>query len=345
MTLNKNIIKNELNDSPQKLDISEYSRGDILHPLLATGSYSWQTTLLKKIDFSGVGLHSGSEVKVCIKPGEKNSGITFIRTDLNEETKKRKIKANYSFVSDTSLCTTIENEYGIKVSTIEHIMAAFNGSGIDNAEVELDGIEVPIMDGSSLPFLNLIEDAGIIQQSSKRKILKILQKVEVKEDDKICSISPSNGFNFIAEIDFDSPAVGKQSASLSIENYGFRDFAANARTFGFMKDVEYMKSLGFGLGGNLQNCIIIDNDQVINPDGLRHTNEFSRHKLLDAVGDIFTAGYRIQGSYNGIRSGHYMNNLLLKEIFSSPLNYEIIDASALKKEERNSNNVSKFSVG
>ena len=224
-------------------------------------------------------------------------------------------------------------------------MAAFNGSGIDNAEVELDGIEVPIMDGSSLPFLNLIEDAGIIQQSSKRKILKILQKVEVKEDDKICSISPSNGFNFIAEIDFDSPAVGKQSASLSIENYGFRDFAANARTFGFMKDVEYMKSLGFGLGGNLQNCIIIDNDQVINPDGLRHTNEFSRHKLLDAVGDIFTAGYRIQGSYNGIRSGHYMNNLLLKEIFSSPLNYEIIDASALKKEERNSNNVSKFSVG
>ena len=139
-------------------------------------------------------------------------------------------------------------------------------------------------------------------------------------------------------------AVGKQSATLSIENYGFKDFAANARTFGFMKDVEYMKSLGLGLGGNLENCIIIDNDKVINPYGLRHTNEFSRHKLLDAVGDIFTAGYRIQGCYKGVRSGHYMNNLLLKKIFSSPLNYEIIDAKVLKKEERNSNNISKISV-
>jgi UDP-3-O-[3-hydroxymyristoyl] N-acetylglucosamine deacetylase len=344
MTLNKNIIKNELEESLGKLDISEYSRNDTLHPSLVTGSYCWQTTLSRKIDFNGVGLHSGNGVKVSIKPSKEDTGITFIRTDLNGDIKKRKIKANYLFVSDTSLCTTIENEYGIKVSTIEHIMAAFNGSGIDNAEVELDNIEVPIMDGSSLPFLNLIEEAGITQQSAKRKILKILQKVEVKEDNKTCSINPSNGFDFITEIDFDSLAVGKQSATLSIENYGFKDFAANARTFGFMKDVEYMKSLGLGLGGNLENCIIIDNDEVINPDGLRHTNEFSRHKLLDAVGDIFTAGYRIQGCYKGVRSGHYMNNLLLKKIFSSPLNYEIIDAKVLKKEERNSNNISKISV-
>ena len=219
MTLNKNIIKNELEESLGKLDISEYSMNDTLHPSLVTGSYCWQTTLSRKIDFNGVGLHSGNEVKVSIMPGKEDTGITFIRTDLNGDIKKRKIKANYLFVSDTSLCTTIENEYGIKVSTIEHIMAAFNCSGIDNAEVELDNIEVPIIDGSSLPFLNLIEEAGITQQSAKRKILKILQKVEVKEDNKTCSINPSNGFDFITEIDFDSLAVGKQSATLSIENY------------------------------------------------------------------------------------------------------------------------------
>ena len=326
MTLNKN--NTNINQEVGYQRTAQFSNlcDDIIDPSFATGGNCWQTTLFRVQDFSGVGLHSGNKVKVSIRPGKENTGIMFVRTDLKGDIEKRRIQANYSFVSDTSLCTTIENKDGAKVSTIEHIMAAFNGSGVDNAIVELDGPEVPIMDGSSLPFLYLIEDAGIIQQSSKRKILKILKKIEVREENKICSISPSNGSDFIAEIDFESPAVGRQSASLSIKDYGFKDFAANARTFGFMKDVEYMKSLGLGLGGNLENCIIIDDDRVINPDGLRHSNEFSRHKLLDAVGDIYTAGYRIQGCYKGTRSGHHMNNLLLRELFRSPLNYEIINS-------------------
>ena len=290
------------------------------------------------IHFDGIGLHTGLKVNLELRPAKENSGITFYRKDLN-----KKIKANWKNVLSTKFSTNLGTN-NCSVKTVEHLLSAFAGLHISNCEVIVDNEEIPIMDGSSLPFLNLIEEAGITQQSAKRKILKILQKVEVKEDNKTCSINPSNGFDFITEIDFDSLAVGKQSAALSIENYGFKDFAANARTFGFMKDVEYMKSLGLGLGGNLENCIIIDNDKVINPDGLRHTNEFSRHKLLDAVGDIFTAGYRIQGCYKGVRSGHYMNNLLLKKIFSSPLNYEIIDAKVLKKEERNSNNISKISV-
>ena len=325
MTLNKN--NTNINQEVGYQRTAQFSNlcDDIIDPSFATGGNCWQTTLFRVQDFSGVGLHSGNKVKVSIRPGKENTGIVFVRTDLKGDIEKRRIQANYSFVSDTSLCTTIENKDGAKVSTIEHIMAAFNGSGVDNAIVELDGPEVPIMDGSSLPFLYLIEDAGIIQQSSKRKILKILKKIEVHEENKICSISPSNGSDFIAEIDFESPAVGRQSASLSIKDYGFKDFAANARTFGFMKDVEYMKSLGLGLGGNLENCIIIDDDRVINPDGLRHSNEFSRHKLLDAVGDIYTAGYRIQGCYKGTRSGHHMNNLLLRELFRSPFNYETIN--------------------
>ena len=326
MNLNKDNIEIENEENFQKLDVVDNSSVNALHPSLFVGNNYWQTTLSSPINFNGVGLHSGKEVHISIKPAKENSGICFLRTDLEDDEDKRVIRAIYSMVSDTSLCTAIQNEFGVKVSTIEHIMAAFNGAGIDNALVELDSPEVPIMDGSSLPFINLIEDTGIKQLSSKRKILKILKKIEVKEGNKICSLSPSDGFDFIAEIDFESPAVGKQSASLSIDNYEFKEFAANARTFGFMKDVEYMKSLGLGLGGNLENCIIIDNDKIMNPDGLRHENEFSRHKLLDAVGDMYTAGYKIQGSYLGIRSGHYMNNLLLKEVFSSSSNYKIIDS-------------------
>lgn len=326
MTLNKNNINLNQGESYQRIDSLGNICDGIVNPSFATGINCWQTTLSRVLEFSGVGLHSGMKVNVSIKPGKENTGIVFVRTDLKDGIEKRKIQANYSFVSDTSLCTTIENQYGVKVSTIEHIMAAFNGCGVDNAIVELDSPEVPIMDGSSLPFLYLIEDAGIMQQSSKREILKILKKIEVCEENKICSISPSEGSDFIVKIDFESLAVGKQSASLSIKDYGFRDLAANARTFGFMKDVEYMKSLGLGLGGNLENCVIIDGDRVINPEGLRHANEFSRHKLLDAIGDLYTAGHRIQGCYKGIRSGHHMNNLLLRKIFSSSLNYKIINS-------------------
>ena len=284
-------------------------------PTIASGNFPWQTTISKPKSFSGIGLHSGNLINVKLKPGKENSGIVFVRTDIDKKTKYCSIKANYKNVSDTSLCTTIENEYGVKVSTIEHLMAAFNGIGIDNIIVELNGPEVPIMDGSSLPFIEIIESCGIKSLKAKRKFLKILKKIEVMVDDKYCSFTPGKNQKFSVEIDFDAEVVGKQSASTSLDNYNFKSFASNARTFGFMKDVEYMRSQGLGLGGSIDNCIIVDNNEVINPEGLRHENEFSRHKLLDAIGDVFTSGFRIEGSYKGLKCGHYINNLLLHELF------------------------------
>ena len=294
-------------------------------PTIASGNFPWQTTISKPKSFSGIGLHSGNLINVKLKPGKENSGIVFVRTDIDKKTKDCSIKANYKNVSDTSLCTTIENEYGVKVSTIEHLMAAFNGIGIDNIIVELNGPEVPIMDGSSLPFIEIIESCGIKSLKAKRKFLKILKKIEVMVDDKYCSFTPGKNQKFSVEIDFDAEVVGKQSASTSLDNYNFKSFASNARTFGFMKDVEYMRSQGLGLGGSIDNCIIVDNNEVINPEGLRHENEFSRHKLLDASGDVFTSGFRIEGSYKGLKCGHYINNLLLHELFKSSENYDIIE--------------------
>ena len=298
---------------------------NLISPSTSSGNYPWQTTISEQKSFNGIGLHSGNLINVTLKPAKENTGIIFIRTDIDKKIKERSIKALYSNVSDTSLCTTIENEYGIKVSTIEHLMAAFNGTGIDNIIIELNGPEVPIMDGSSLPLIEIIENCGIESLKVKRKILKILKKIEVRVDNKYCSFVPSKEQKFSVEIDFENKAVGKQSASTSLANYNFKNFASNARTFGFMKDVEYMRSQGLGLGGSIDNCIIVDNNEIINPEGLRHENEFSRHKLLDAVGDIYTSGYRIQGSYKGLRCGHYINNLLLHELFKSNENYEIFE--------------------
>ena len=342
MISNKNNIN--LKNNFKNMNNSRITDNSHFDSFLATGKNCWQTTIKKAKNFSGIGLHSGNKVNITIRPGEEDSGIFFVRTDLDGDIEKRTIKANYTLVSDTSFCTTIENSFGVKISTIEHIMAAFNGSGIDNALIEIDSSEVPIMDGSSLPFLTIIESAGIVQQSSKRQILKILKEIEVIEGDKFCSLSPSEGFDFFVEIDFESKAIGKQEASLSMEEYGFKKFAANARTFGFIKDVEYMKSLGLGLGGSLENCIIVDNNEVINPDGLRHKNEFSRHKLLDAVGDIFTSGFRIQGLYRGIRAGHLMNNLLVKELFSLASNYEIVEYPDLSSKQHQLGKDSKILV-
>ena len=325
MTLEKNNIQLENNKFIEDdLDLSK-SKENLISPFTASGSYPWQTTISKPKSFDGIGLHTGNIIKVNLKPNKENTGIIFIRTDIDGNLEKRSIKGLYKNVSDTSLCTTIENKSGIKVSTIEHIMAAFSGSGVDNIIVELDGPEVPIMDGSSLPFIEIIENLGIKALKAKRKFLKILRKVEVNINDKYCSFYPSSEQSFSVEINFDSKVIGKQTAYTSLASYNFKNFVSNARTFGLMKDVEYMRSQGLGLGGSIDNCIIVDNDEIINPGGLRHENEFSRHKLLDAVGDVFTSGYRIEGSFKGCKCGHYINNLLLVELFKSDKNYKIIE--------------------
>ena len=244
---------------------------------------------------------------------------------MDDELNKRTILASYKNVSDTNMCTTIKNEYDIKISTIEHLMAALSGSGVDNVDIEINGSEVPIMDGSSGQFIDLIENSGIEELSEKRKFLKIKDHVEIVDGDKKCSLSPSNDMKFFASIDFSDKVIGKQEASISLENFNFKDNVSEARTFGFMRDVEALRMSGLGLGGSLDNCIIIDNNEVINSEGLRFENEFVIHKLLDAVGDIFTSGYRIQGEYKGYLCGHHMNNLLLKELFDNEDSFELIE--------------------
>ena len=291
----------------------------------ASGFYPWQTTIAKSVSSSGIGLHKGDDISFILNPAKENSGIVFVRKDIDADQSERTVKARYDNVSDTNFCTTIENNDGSKVSTIEHLMAALCGSGIDNIEVEIDGDEVPIMDGSSLPFIKLIEEAGIVSLPIKRKFIKILDKISISDGNKICHLEPSKGMDFFVSIDFSDNVIGKQSISFSMQDDGFKDFASNARTFGFMKDVEALRFLGLGLGGSLDNCIVIDNDEVINSEGLRHKDEFVRHKLLDVVGDLFTSGYRIQGKYSGYLCGHYTNNLLLKELFANKDSYEIIE--------------------
>ena len=293
--------------------------------LTASGFYPWQTTIKKKISTSGIGLHKGDLINITLKPSKPNSGITFIRTDIEGDLAKRSILANYKNVSDTNMCTTIKNETDCKISTIEHLMAALSGSGVDNIDIEVNGPEVPIMDGSSKQFIDLIENSGLVKLSKKRKFLKITKKIEIIDGDKKCSLSPHKNMKFFASIDFSDKVIGKQEASINLEKFSFKDNVSKARTFGFMKDVEALRMSGLGLGGSLDNCVIIDNNEVINAEGLRLENEFVVHKLLDAVGDIFTSGYRIQGEYKGYLCGHHMNNLLLRELFNNEDSFEIFE--------------------
>ena len=291
----------------------------------ASGFYPWQTTIDKKISLTGIGLHKGDNIDITLMPTKANSGIRFIRTDLNCDIVERTVIPNYKNVSDTNMCTTIKNDYDVKISTIEHLMAAFSGIGLDNVDVEINGSEVPIMDGSSDQFVNLIESTGLIKLPEKRKFLKITKPVEIKDGDKKCSLSPCDKMKFFASIDFSDKVIGKQEASVNLENFNFKNDVSKARTFGFMQDVEALRRSGLGLGGSLENCIIIDNNEVINSEGLRFDNEFVAHKLLDAVGDIFTSGFRIQGEYRGYLCGHHMNNLLLNELFDNEDSFELIE--------------------
>ena len=293
--------------------------------LTASGFYPWQTTIKKKISTSGIGLHKGDIINLTLKPSKPNSGITFIRTDIEGDLAKRSILANYKNVSDTNMCTTIKNETDCKISTIEHLMAALSGSGVDNIDIEVNGPEVPIMDGSSKQFVDLIENSGLVKLSKKRKFLKITKKIEIIDGDKKCSLSPDKNMKFFASIDFSDKVIGKQEASINLEKFSFKDNVSKARTFGFMRDVEALRMSGLGLGGSLDNCVIIDNNEVINAEGLRFENEFVVHKLLDAVGDIYTSGYRIQGEYKGYLCGHHMNNLLLRELFNNEDSFEIFE--------------------
>ncbi|MEZ5690290.1 MAG: UDP-3-O-acyl-N-acetylglucosamine deacetylase [Rickettsiales bacterium] len=294
-------------------------------------SVSFQTTIANKVSCSGVGLHSGKDITMTIKPAVADSGIVFKRLDVEE--KKSYVPAVFDAVCETNLGTKIRNEYGVTVATVEHLMAALWGFGIDNAIIEIDGIEVPIMDGSSDPFMFMLECAGISSLKKPRKILRIVKNVEIRDGGSFAHISPNQegdcGMLLDVEIDFDNSAIGKQKAVYDFRDINFKQTVSRARTFGFEHEIEGLRSMGLALGGSLDNAIVVGKEGVINSDGLRYSDEFVRHKALDCVGDLFLAGYRIDGKFEFIRPGHSINNKLLRALFADDTAYVIEDEGSI----------------
>jgi len=280
-----------------------------------------QQTIEESISITGIGLHSGKSVEIKLLPAEVDHGIKFIRIDKKTD---NVIDAVWSNVSETVLSTTISIQSGIKISTIEHLMSALSGLHIDNLIIFINASEIPIMDGSSKPFVDLIENVGIKIQNKKRKLLNIKKTIEVKKDNSSAKIIPSNQFSIDFEIDFPSQLVSKQSCQLQLINGNYKTDIAAARTFGFEKDVEYLRSNGLALGGSLENAVVVGENEILNKDGLRYSDEFVRHKILDSIGDLYLAGSPIIGYFFGNKSGHHLNNQLLRKLFSDELNYEYI---------------------
>lgn len=274
-----------------------------------------QRTLKNVISCSGVGLHSGVKISLTLRPAAPNSGIVFHRTDISD--RDNVVPARWDTVTDTLMSTTIGNDAGVKVATIEHLVSAFAGSGLDNVIVEVDGPEVPVMDGSASPFVFLIDCAGLVEQAAARQAIRVTKAIEIWDEDKFVAIEPSQGFSASFEIDFDSSAIGRSTAFFDLHNGGFKRDICRARTFGFEVEVEHMQKLGLALGGSLENAVVIGKqDQVLNEEGLRYGDEFVRHKVLDAVGDLYLAGGPLLGRFTGSRSGHDLNNRLLHALFA-----------------------------
>lgn len=286
-------------------------------------THSQQRTIAKSAHCSGTGVHSGKKVNLTLKPAPANHGIRFIRKDLPDNPG---IPANFNMVVDTSLATVIGCD-GFIVSTIEHLMASFAGLAIDNAIVEIDSYEVPIMDGSAGPFTSLIKTAGIKEQGYPRFFFIVKEPVELEKDGKFVGIYPSRQFKITYTIDFDHPLIKKQSYSTDISEKIFEEEIAAARTFGFIHELEYLKRYGFARGGSLDNVIVIDRYKIINDDGLRYQNEFVRHKILDCLGDISLLGMPILGHLVASKSGHEFNHAFLREFLAQKKSWEtsIID--------------------
>ena len=281
-----------------------------------------QQTISNSISVKGIGLHTGNLVELTLEPAAVDNGIKFIRVDKKND---NVIEAIWSNVSETVLSTTISNSHGLKISTIEHLMSALSGLHIDNLNIYINANEVPIMDGSSKPFVELIEEIGIKHQSKKRKLLNVKKSIEVAENNTSVKIVPNNQFSIDFEIDFPSKIVSKQSCQLQLINGNYKTDIAAARTFGFEKDVNYLRSNGLALGGSLDNAVVVGENEILNKDGLRYTDEFVRHKILDSIGDLYLAGSPIIGYFYGNKSGHYLNNQLLRKLFSDKSNYEYIN--------------------
>lgn len=281
---------------------------------------NFQRTIKKAVTLKGIGLHLGKEASVTLKPAGINQGVLFQRIDLLESLP---IEANYRNVVNTQMATTL-GKGNVTISTIEHLMAALHGFGIDNLLVEVQGSEVPILDGSSAPFCAALKLAGVKTQAAPRTALAIKRRVEVKLAEKWAVVEPSSRLEIHASIDWDHPSIGYQEFHFIDGKTSF-DEVASARTFGFLRDVEALKKLGLILGGSLDNAVVLDSALVLNPDGLRYPDEFVRHKTLDALGDFKLSGIQILGSFKLHRAGHDLHRSILAEVFKDPQNYEIVD--------------------
>lgn len=282
--------------------------------------YRQQHTLAAEVILSGVGVHSGEAAEIRIAPAPVDHGIVFLRSDLKEQ---NLILAHFANVSATQLCTVMQNDAGTSISTVEHVMAALRGLGIDNALISVSGSEVPILDGSAAPFITAIDAVGIVEQTAPRRVLRILREVKVGDDKAFASIGPAEHSEFEFQIDYPGTAIGTQKYAVRLINGNFRHDIAAARTFGLRSDVDQLRAMGFARGGSLENAIVVDGDEILNQDGLRFDDEFVRHKVLDAIGDLYLAGAPIMGRYHGHRAGHKLNNELLRAVFADPQNYAI----------------------
>ena len=279
-----------------------------------------QRTIKTTIRATGVGLHTGKKVYMTLRPSAVNTGITFRRVDIE---KAQDIPANAELVGETTLGTTLIKN-NVKVATVEHLMSAFAGLGIDNIIVELSAPEVPIMDGSAGPFVFLIQSAGIEEQSAAKKFIKIKKKIRIKEDDKWAELSPFNGFKVDFEIGFNHPIFNKieQKASLDFSSTSFVKEVSRARTFGFLRDIEKLREKNLTLGGSMDNAIVLDDFRILNEDGLRYSNEFVIHKILDAIGDTYLLGHSLIGRYSAKKSGHCLNNKLMRALLADKSAWE-----------------------
>ncbi|WP_439496562.1 UDP-3-O-acyl-N-acetylglucosamine deacetylase [Bosea sp. (in: a-proteobacteria)] len=289
-------------------------------------NFDRQTTLRAPVSLQGIGVHSGAPAGICLKPSSANSGIVFLRKEA-EGGPSHLIHARHTKVSATELCTVIGDRSGASVSTIEHLMSACTGLGLDNVLIEIDGPEMPIMDGSAAEFVAAIEATGIVALGATRRYLKILQPVRVENGRAFAELVPfDDGFRLDVEIDFDTPVIGRQRKVFDLEPVAYAGEISRARTFGFMREVEQLWKAGFALGASLDNTVAIGDDKVVNPEGLRYADEFVRHKVLDAVGDLALAGYPILGEFRSYCGGHRLNVRILEALFADRANYAVIEA-------------------
>ncbi|THD81229.1 UDP-3-O-acyl-N-acetylglucosamine deacetylase [Aliigemmobacter aestuarii] len=282
-----------------------------------------QNTLRSAVVFEGLGLHSGEPVRMVVHPASADYGIWFKRTDVTGS--DAMIAARWDAVVPSKLCTLLANRQGVTVSTVEHVMAALAGCAIHNALIEIDGPEVPILDGSSAPFVQAFIARGLREQSAPVRAIRVLRPVEVREGDAVARLDPSDMLEIDFRIDFAEPAIGQQEKRLNMANGAFVRELCDSRTFCRQSDVDVMRANGLALGGTLENAVVFDADGVLSPGGLRHADEPVRHKMLDALGDLALAGGPILGRYTGVRAGHAMTNRLLRALFADPTLYEIVD--------------------